>query len=157
MRDGVSVSMARDADLPKETAVAPASTAAPAANAALGSDVVQDVRPWRVAGVNQPIHQMFLVTVGTPLIDNCDLEALSAAARQRGRWEFMFTFAALRVPGGTGSPLNPIATFRGATVMFQFAEGRWLERLYAAMIGPAERAIVAQGRSDGYKPIRRRK
>ena len=34
--------------------------------ALLGSDVVQDVRPSRVEGVNQPIHQMFLVAVGTP-------------------------------------------------------------------------------------------
>ena len=79
--------------------------------ALLGSDVVQDVRPSRVEGVNQPIHQMFLVAVGTPLFDNCDLEALSEAAGQRQRWVFLFTAASLRVPGGTGSPLNPIATF----------------------------------------------
>ena len=79
--------------------------------ALLGSDVVQDVRPSRVEGVNQPIHQMFLVAVGTPLFDNCDLEALGHAAGQRRRWAFLFTTAPLRVPGGTGSPANPIATF----------------------------------------------
>jgi kynurenine formamidase len=79
--------------------------------AILGSDVVQDVRPSRVTGVNQPLHQILLVSTGTPLIDNCDLEALSAAAAQRNRYEFMFAIAPLRVPGGTGSPLNPIATF----------------------------------------------
>jgi kynurenine formamidase len=79
--------------------------------ALLGSDVVQDVRPSRVEGVNQPIHQMFLVAVGTPLIDNCNLERASQAAAERHRWEFMFSVAPLRVPGGTGSPFNPIATF----------------------------------------------
>ena len=30
---------------------------------------------------------------------------------KRGRWEFLVTAAPLSVPGGTGSPLNPIATF----------------------------------------------
>lgn len=77
----------------------------------LGSDVVQDVRPSRVEGVNQPIHLLFLVAVGTPLIDSCDLEALGQACAQRKRWTFLFTAASLRIPGGTGSPLNPIATF----------------------------------------------
>ena len=79
--------------------------------ALLGSDVVQDVRPSRVEGVNQPIHQLFLVAVGTPLFDNCDLEAVSQAAALRQRATFMFSVASLRVPGGTGSPANPIATF----------------------------------------------
>jgi len=76
-----------------------------------GSDGVQDVRPSRVEGVDQPVHLLFLVAVGTPLFDNCGLEALSQAAAQRRRWTFLFTAAPLRVPGGTGSPLNPIAIF----------------------------------------------
>ena len=42
--------------------------------AVLGSDGVQDVRPPRVEGVNQSIHEIFLVATGTPLFDNCDLE-----------------------------------------------------------------------------------
>ena len=28
-----------------------------------------------------------------------------------GRWEFLFVAAPLRVRGGTGSPVNPIAVF----------------------------------------------
>ena len=79
--------------------------------ALFGSDGVQDVRPSRVEGVDQPVHLLFLVAVGTPLFDNCDLEALSQAAAQRRRWTFLFTAAPLRVPGGTGSPANPIAMF----------------------------------------------
>jgi hypothetical protein len=45
------------------------------------------------------------------MFDNCDLEALSEAAAQRDRWEFLLTVAPIPIPGGTGSPVNPIATF----------------------------------------------
>ncbi len=79
--------------------------------ALLGSDVVQDVRPSRVEGVNQPIHQLFLVAVGTPLFDNCDLEAASDQAARLRRTTFCMTVAPLRVPGATGSPFNPLAIF----------------------------------------------
>ena len=79
--------------------------------AILGSDVVQDVRPSRVEGVNQPIHQIGLMAMGLPLIDNCILEDLSEAAAQRRRWIFLATVNPLRVPGATGGPVNPIATF----------------------------------------------
>jgi kynurenine formamidase len=79
--------------------------------AILGSDVVQDVRPSRVEGVNQPIHQMALNSLGTPLIDNCDLDALSEATAQRKRWTFLLTLNPMRIPGATGGPVNPIATF----------------------------------------------
>jgi kynurenine formamidase len=79
--------------------------------ALLGSDVVQDVRPSRIEGVNQPIHQMFLVAVGTPLFDNCDLDAAADQAAKLRRSTFMMTVAPLRVPGATGSPFNPLALF----------------------------------------------
>jgi len=79
--------------------------------AAIGSDAASDVMPSGVEGVNQPIHQLVLIAMGTPLFDNCDLEALSREAARQKRWEFLLTAAPLAVPGGTGSPLNPIATF----------------------------------------------
>jgi len=79
--------------------------------AVLGSDVVQDVRPSQIAGVNQPIHQIGLQAMGMPLIDNADLEALAEAAAQRRRWTYLLTMNPLRVPGATGGPVNPIATF----------------------------------------------
>jgi kynurenine formamidase len=79
--------------------------------ALLGSDVVQDVRPSRVEGVNQPIHQLFLVAVGTPLFDNCDLEAAGEEAARLQRSTFCMMVAPLRVPGATGSPFNPLALF----------------------------------------------
>jgi hypothetical protein len=57
------------------------------------------------------IHDFALVGLGVHLIDNCDLEALSEAAAARKRWEFLLTAAPIPVPGATGSPINPIATF----------------------------------------------
>ena len=77
----------------------------------VGSDFGTDVQPSGVEGTRFPLHQLLIVAMGTPLFDNCDLEAVSRAARERGRWEFMLTAAPLAVPGGTGSPINPIATF----------------------------------------------
>lgn len=46
---------------------------------------------------------------GVALVDNALLEPLSDACRESGRHEFMLTVAPLRVDGGTGSPVNPIA------------------------------------------------
>jgi kynurenine formamidase len=79
--------------------------------AVVGSDAASDVMPSRVEGVEQPIHQLLLIAMGTPIFDNCDLEALGDAADKRHRWSFLITAAPLAVPGGTGSPFNPIATF----------------------------------------------
>ena len=79
--------------------------------AVLGSDAASDVLPSGVQDVPMPIHQLSLIAMGTWILDNCDLEALSAATKQRQRWEFLLTVAPLAVPGGTGSPINPIATF----------------------------------------------
>ena len=52
-----------------------------------------------------------LIALGSPLFDNCDLEAVAETANRLNRYEFMFTAAPMAVPGGTGSPLNPIAIF----------------------------------------------
>jgi kynurenine formamidase len=79
--------------------------------AVVGSDAGTDVMPSGVEAVTQPMHQLLLIAMGTPIFDNCDLEALSDACQQRSRWEFLVTAAPIPVTGGTGSPLNPIATF----------------------------------------------
>ena len=77
----------------------------------LGSDAASDVSPSQVDGVPQPIHQLVLIAMGMPIFDNCDLEALSDEAEKQNRWEFLVTAAPIPVVGGTGSPLNPVATF----------------------------------------------
>jgi kynurenine formamidase len=79
--------------------------------AVLGGDADPEVTPSQVEGVGAPIHLLTLVAMGMPLFDECDLEELGREAAQRKRWTFLFTAAPLAVPGGTGSPINPIATF----------------------------------------------
>jgi kynurenine formamidase len=80
--------------------------------AVLGSDGISDGLPglavpdWPV-----PVHQCCLVAMGVHLLDNLDLSRLAATCAERERWEFLFTVAPLRVRGGTGSPVNPIAVF----------------------------------------------
>ncbi len=79
--------------------------------AVIGSDGISDVMPSNVAGLLNPLHELVIVGLGMPILDNLDLDALSQEAQQQGRWEFLFVGAPLRVRGGTGSPLNPLAIF----------------------------------------------
>lgn len=79
--------------------------------ALLGSDHPQYVAPGPDGAPRGAVHDFALVHLGVHLFDNCDLEALAEAAAARTRWEFLLTAAPLPIPGGTGSPLNPIATF----------------------------------------------
>ena len=49
--------------------------------------------------------------MGMPLLDNANFERLAEVCAEAGRYEFMLVVAPLVVEGGTGSPVNPIATF----------------------------------------------
>ena len=67
---------------------------------------------WNVVeGNNLPVHTLFITAMGIHLLDNQDLEAVSAMAAKLKRWEFMLTIAPVPVTGGTGFPLNALATF----------------------------------------------
>ena len=77
--------------------------------AALGSDGNNDTTPSTTEGIDFPIHVLALNAIGIPLLDYLQFEDLVAACEREGRWEFLFAASPLRVPGGTGSPLNPIA------------------------------------------------
>jgi kynurenine formamidase len=79
--------------------------------AVLGSDLATDVMPSGVAGVMMPVHQLAVIAMGVPILDNCDFEELSKEAKRLKRWEFLLIVAPLAVEGGTGSPINPLATF----------------------------------------------
>lgn len=79
--------------------------------AMIGSDATADVVPSGVAGVGLPIHAVAIPAFGVHLFDNCDLEELSQTAAKYKRWEFLLSVAPLPVVGGTGSPVNPIATY----------------------------------------------
>jgi hypothetical protein len=55
------------------------------------------------------VHFVALPFMGMPLLDNAYLEPLAAACAEAGRYEFLFMVSPLIVPGGTGSPVNPLA------------------------------------------------
>lgn len=80
--------------------------------AVLGSDGVSDPLPNNAAeGWPIPVHQCTLVAMGVHLLDNLMLGRLAEACARHGRWEFLFVVAPLRIEGGTGSPVNPLAVF----------------------------------------------
>lgn len=75
----------------------------------LGGDGDSDARPSPVEGVGGPIHVLSVAAMGMCLLDNLDLESLSEACANAGAFEFLLVVAPLVVPGGTGSPVNPLA------------------------------------------------
>jgi len=77
--------------------------------AALGSDGNSDTAPSSTEGVAFPIHVLTLNAMGVHLLDYLQFERLRVACERAGRWEFLFIAAPLRIAGGTGSPLNPLA------------------------------------------------
>jgi kynurenine formamidase len=80
--------------------------------AVLGCDGVSDPLPGNAAeGWPIPVHQCCLVGMGVHLLDNLQLGRLAEACARHGRWAFFLSVAPLRVEGGTGSPVNPIAVF----------------------------------------------
>lgn len=76
---------------------------------ALGCDGNSDTAPSSTEGVAFPIHVLALNAMGVLLLDYLDLEELRGACEAAGRWEFLCVTAPLRVDGGTGSPVNPLA------------------------------------------------
>jgi kynurenine formamidase len=79
--------------------------------AALGSDGNNDTAPTTTEGVGFPIHVLALNAMGVHLLDYLQLEDLAQHCEAVGRWEFLFSGAPLRVAGGTGSLINPVAIF----------------------------------------------
>jgi kynurenine formamidase len=79
--------------------------------AVVGSDLALDVMPSGVEGFELPVHWVCVVAMGMPILDNCDLEKVSEEANARKRWVFLLTVGPLAVEGGTGSPVNPLATY----------------------------------------------
>ena len=77
--------------------------------AVLASDTASDVSPSGYPNLVLPVHMVGLAAMGLWLLEGCDLEGLTAACRQRSRWEFLFTFAPWKATGFSGMPVNPIA------------------------------------------------
>jgi kynurenine formamidase len=79
--------------------------------AALGSDGNSDTAPSSTEGVGFPIHVLAINAMGIHLLDYLQFEDLRVVCERTGRWDFLLVAAPLRIAGGTGSPLNPIAIF----------------------------------------------
>jgi kynurenine formamidase len=77
--------------------------------AALGSDGNNDTAPSAVAGVDFPVHVLAVNALGLHLLDYLQFTGLAQACAAVGRWSFLCVIAPLRLPTGTGSPVNPIA------------------------------------------------
>jgi kynurenine formamidase len=77
--------------------------------AALGSDSNSDAAPSTVAGVAFPVHVLAINAMGLYLLDYLQFEDLMPLCEAAGRWSFLCVIAPLRLPRGTGSPVNPIA------------------------------------------------
>lgn len=70
-----------------------------------------EAMPQPYLRVPMPLHQIGLAVMGLVLLDCPTLTELVATCALLGRREFLFVAAPLRVPGGTGSPVNPVAIF----------------------------------------------
>ncbi len=68
-----------------------------------------EVIPFEDPAVPLPLHQVCIRDMGLTLGEMFDLDALAADCAADGVWEFLFTAPPLRVAGGVGSPLNPLA------------------------------------------------
>jgi kynurenine formamidase len=77
--------------------------------AVLGCDSNSDPAPSLVEGVAFPVHVLAVNALGMHLLDYLQFEDLVPLCEAEGRWSFLCVVAPLRLVGGTGSPVNPIA------------------------------------------------
>jgi kynurenine formamidase len=68
-----------------------------------------EVIPFEDPAVPLPVHALAIRDMGLTLGEMFDLDALAADCVRDGVWACLFTAPALRVTGGVGSPLNPLA------------------------------------------------
>jgi hypothetical protein len=106
VKDGVTVSLAHFADLEKA-----------ADNFNFGPtkhEMFHNPETGKIGGaldINRPIHTLAIAVLGVPLVDNAYLEDVAREAAARKRWEFLITVQFTRIPGGTATPFNALATF----------------------------------------------
>jgi kynurenine formamidase len=77
--------------------------------AVLGSDSNNDSAGNPADQVEFPVHVLAINALGVHLLDYLQFGDLVPVCESAGRWSFMCVIAPLRLPAGTGSPVNPIA------------------------------------------------
>jgi kynurenine formamidase len=65
--------------------------------------------PSPVPGATIPFHQVVIRDIGLTLGEMFDFDALADDCEADGVWEFFFSATGLKVTGGVGSPLGPVA------------------------------------------------
>jgi kynurenine formamidase len=70
-----------------------------------------EVVPTPVPPISNPVHALQITSMGLACADSLQLEELAKMCEDEGRWEFMAVVSTLRLRGGTGSLVNPIAIF----------------------------------------------
>lgn len=78
--------------------------------AVFGSDCV-DVLPGPDPDLPFPLHQLVIGAMGLTLLDWPRLDDVLGWCARLQRHEFLLSVAPLPIVGGTGSPVDPIATF----------------------------------------------
>jgi hypothetical protein len=68
-----------------------------------------EVIPFEDPQAPLPLHLICLRDMGLTLGEMFDLDALAADCAADGAWEFLFSAPPLKITGGVGSPLNPLA------------------------------------------------
>jgi kynurenine formamidase len=78
--------------------------------AAVASDTnAVEVIPFEEPGLPLPVHQLCLRDMGLTLGEMFVLDELATDCAADGVWEFLLSAPPLRVTGGVGSPVNPLA------------------------------------------------
>ena len=78
--------------------------------AAVASDnTAVEVAPYEQKGMMLPLHAILIRDMGMTLGEMFDLEELTADCEADGVWDFFLCAPPLKVKGGVGSPLNPLA------------------------------------------------
>jgi|SRR5688572_9555232 len=75
-----------------------------------GGDCIEKL-PYPSESFTSAVHMIVLASMGLPILDWPALTELAAKCEQLKRWDYLLTTAPLRIPGGTSSPINPLAIF----------------------------------------------
>jgi kynurenine formamidase len=78
--------------------------------AAVAADTMAvEVIPFEDPKLPLPFHMVAIRDMGLTLGEMFDLDELAADCARDGIWEFLFCAPPLKITGGVGSPLNPLA------------------------------------------------
>lgn len=71
--------------------------------------IANEVTVDPVSGVALPLHNALMRNLGIAFTEIIALDELAADCAADGQWTFLYTAAPLKVVGGSGAPVNPIA------------------------------------------------